>query len=377
MNIRVYDHSFHDVISGGDAIVAEFAKYWDIEGHTVRVHTHPEAAVFFRSRKIPETVLSVIHRIRTKYTNVLIGSIAHIINGVLNAMFVKQMNTDIIFSGSWSLPDLLPALIDSWRTPRAKLVIGCYIFLQSPKHKTYGSTWLNRIAFWLEYLVGITLTKLNADYIWTASPVDADYIRTHWHIAASAIRGGADIRAAKNAMTHTSEKRNDAVYVGRFHPQKNVIELIRIWKLITKKNSKAHLTIAGAGFLKEAMNREINLLHLTSNVTMLPMIDGKEKFALLAASKLFISASHHDTGNLALDEALACGVPGVVYQIPKLVYPKGAVLIPPFDTDRFADVVISLLADEPLRNELSLDAILFAETIDWPLQAKYALQTIY
>jgi hypothetical protein len=125
---------------------------------------------------------------------------------MLDAMFIKQTPTDIIFSGSWSLPDLSPALIDSWRTPHTKLVVGCYIFLESPKHKTYGSTWINRMAFWLEYLVGITLTRLYADHIWTASPIDADYIRSHWHIRASAIRGGADIRAAKNAMTRTSKK---------------------------------------------------------------------------------------------------------------------------------------------------------------------------
>ena len=377
MNIRIYDHSYHDVISGGDVIVAEFAKHWEIQGHGVCIYTHPDAAAFFRSRGIPEKNVSVVRRIRTAYTNVLIGSIAHLFNGVLDAVMMKNPTTDVIFSGSWSLQDIVPALIDSWKTPEAKLVVGCYIFLESPLHKTYGSTWINRFAFWLEYLVGITLTRVNADHVWTASPIDADHIRSRWHIPAYAIRGGADIHAAKESMLHTRNKRYDAVYIGRFHPQKNIIELIRIWQRVTMKKSGLHLVIAGAGFLKDAICREIQLLGLASTVTVLPMIDGKKKFTLLSESRLFISASHHDTGNLALDEALACGVPGVVYRIPKLVYPQGVVFVPPFDTERFADVILALLTDEPLRNELSMDAILFAETINWVFQSQSALRSLY
>ena len=376
MKIRIYDHSYHEVISGGDVIAAEFAKQWLLQGHDVRLSTHPEAAEFFRTRRVPEDSLHVARKLRTGYRNVLIGSIAHSINAVFDALTTPHQDADIIFSGSWGLQDLLPALIDKHKTPHACLVVGCYLLLAPPWSKTYGSNWINRLAFWSVYCIGITLTRLYAAVIWTASPVDAAFIQTYWHKQAAAIRGGADIRAARAAKTRTKKKRYDAVYIGRFHPQKNIDELIDIWKLVVSQRPDASLVIAGGGFLKHALETKIRSENLTHNVTLLPPTDGKEKFDLLAASKLFISASHHDTGNLALDEALACSTPGIVYNLPKLDYPRGVLHVTPFSTAQFAGMITTVLNDRNIHKNLSDEAHDFSGYLDWETQSKRALDSV-
>ncbi len=376
MNIRIYDHSYHEVISGGDVIAAEFTKYWELQGHSVLLSTHPEAAAFFRTRSVPEHSLHIATRIRTGHRSVLIGSIAHIINAVADALITRKPGADIIFAGSWSLQDLLPALIDKYKTPRAQLVVGCYLLLAPPWSGTYGSNWINRLVFWSEYVIGITLTRLHAAVIWTASPADALFIQTHWHKQAAAIRGGADIQAARAAVTRVKKKRYDAVYIGRFHPQKNIDELIDIWKLVVLHKHDATLVIAGAGFLKHTLETKIRSGNLQHNVTLLPQIDGEKKFDLLAASRLFISASHHDTGNLALDEALACGTPGIVYDLPKLDYPRGVLHVVPFNTAQFTRMITTVLDEEKIRNNLSDEAHDFSGYLDWHTQSKRALDTI-
>jgi len=374
MNIRLYDHSYHEVVSGGDVIVAEFTKSWTRAGHMALISTHQEGAAFFRSRDIPLNLIAIANHFRTAYRSVLVGSIAHLVNAVIEAIRMPRIHCDIIFAGSCSLQDLLPAIIDKIRHPKAKLVVGCYIFLLPPWTKSYGSNWINRYIFWVEYQVGIWLTRIWADVIWTASPVDQAMVMKYFRKPTEAIRGGVDLIAA--AAAQPTQKRFDAVYLGRFHPQKNILELITIWKAVVVKFPQATLAIAGAGFLKEDMEQSIKNLLLTRSITLLPPVDGKEKFDLFAASKLFISASHYDTGNLAMDEALACGTPGVTYNLPKLIYPTGVALIPQFDTRHFANTIVALLSDEQKRKVMSRQARQFAETISWDIQARRALNSV-
>lgn len=376
MNIRLYDHSYHEIVSGGDVIVAEFAKVWKHEGHSIQISTHQEGAEFFRSRGLPVQLVAVAAHIRTTYSSVLLGSVAHLINAVISATVSKDAPADIIFAGSCSLQDLLPAIIDKIKHRKAKLAVGCYIFLLPPWKKSYGSNTINRYLFWAEYQIGILLTRVWADVIWTASPVDQTNVIKYFRKPAEAIRGGVDLDAAQAAVRTQHSNQYDAVYLGRFHPQKNILELIDIWKIVVTKLPQATLALAGAGFLKKDLEERIRTLNLTRSVTLLPPIDGKEKFQLFTSSKLFISASHYDTGNLAMDEAMACGIPGVTYNLPKLSYPFGVVRIPQFDTALFANAIVDLISDGQKRQAMGNDARKFAGTISWDSQARRALKTI-
>lgn len=374
MNIQLYDHSFHEVVSGGDVIVAEFAKAWIHSGHTVRISTHGEAVDFFAARGISSFNLIIASRIRTRYASVLLGSVAHLINAAIDTAFRNFGESDLIFAGSWSLQDIVPAVIDKIKNPKAVLAVGCYIFLLPPWTKSYGSNWLNRYVFWIEYGIGMMLTRFFANVIWTASPVDRDIAYLRFGKKSVAVRGGVDLVSTQR-VSRSTKKKYDAVYLGRFHPQKNIIELIDIWARVIREKPDATLAIAGAGFLKSAMEKRIAKLKLADSIVLLPAMDNEEKFILLAQAKLFVSASHYDTGNLAMDEALACGTPGVTYNLPKLVYPQGVVLVTPFNTGLFADTVVALLTDEKRRQKLSFDAQVFARTISWEAQAALALES--
>ncbi len=373
MNIAIYDHSYHQVTSGGDVIAAEFGQQWQRIGHTVYFATHKKARDFFLSRGIHPTRITTYEYIPDMFLSVLWASIIHTLNGIISAISHTQKNIDIIFASSCMYEDLFPALIAKAWNRKAKLIVGIYLFPLPPWSKSYGSNMVHRYIFWGMYHSGILLSRLFAHQIWCANDIDARRLRAQGK-SAIAIRGGIDLTLAANAKSQKITY--DALCLGRFHPQKNPIELIRIWKKVTDTLPKARLALCGAGFLEHEIRNEIMRLRLKNSVHILPPQDGQQKFNLYSSTKLFLSSAHFDTGNLALDEALACGVPAVLYDTRYQHYDKGVASVPCFSLYSFAEKVVSLLTDEDERRELSHHAREFAYGFSWNIQAKRALDSI-
>ena len=124
------------------------------------------------------------------------------------------------------------------------------------------------------------------------------------------------------------------------------------------------------------MRKEITHLGLDQSIHILPPVDGQQKFNLYSSTKLFLSSAHFDTGNLALDEALACGIPAVLYDTRYQHYDKGVAPVPCFSIYTFAQTVVSLLGDADKRKNLSDGARDFAKDYSWNIQAKRALDFI-
>lgn len=374
MNIIITNHSYDTVISGGDVIAAEFAKCWKNSGNIITIATHESGAKFFRSRGIENSMLAVTSGASSERFGVLVSALVKTMSAILQSIFWKGQKPDIIFSSSWMWTDFFPALILKVRFPRSKFVCGCYLLLGSPNTNSYGSSVLNRWTLWLVYVLGGGLMRRTADIVWTASPLDAENLHNNYGIKTYAVRGGVDVSLCRAARSEGKEF--DAVFMGRFHPQKNILELIDIWKIVHSQMPEARLLLVGDGFLKNDINSYIKKLGLENVIKVERMLDGEEKFKTLASSRLCVSASHYDSGNLSLDEAMACGVPGIVYDIPLLYYPQGVIKIPCFEKTLFAQSVIDLLSNISVRERLSQEALDFGETLDWKIKAKNALLSL-
>lgn len=373
MRIHIHNHSYHEVVSGGDAIAVEFANAWKKTHHQVLLFTHFDARKFFVLRGFDAKAL-YISTYHNDPQNVLFASILHTIYGIILSFKTMFFPVDVIFAASCMFEDLLPALIHKFFHPSAHLVTSIYIIPQHPQKKSYGSTPLHRYAFWIMFQFGMLLSRWFANTIWTASIEDERVLKSAWHKNVFAIRGGVDIQAGLSTIR--DKPIYDAISLGRFHPQKNQLELLAIWKKVTKTIKNATLALVGEGFMKQTIEKEILRLKLTKNVIVLPAVDGKEKFSLYASSKIFLSTSHYDTGNLALDESLSTATPAICYDIAHLSYPEGVILSPCFDTDQFTINVVRLLCNEPIRQKLGKKAQEFAKTISWDIQAATALESL-
>ncbi len=75
---------------------------------------------------------------------------------------------------------------------------------------------------------------------------------------------------------------------------------------------------------------------------------------MLRASRVFLHTSVYDNSGMAAAEALACGLPAVMFDLPPLrvTYPRGALKAPIGDEEAFAGQVLRLLDDEALRRQV-------------------------
>ena len=172
----------------------------------------------------------------------------------------------------------------------------------------------------------------------------------------------------------------EAVFQGRFHPQKGVVELIKIWRLVVNKIPKAKLVMIGDGPLMESVKLEIRNLKLEDNIRLLGYVfDGDEKYKLFAQSKIVVHSAFYDSGGMASAEAMAFGLPCVGFDLPAYdsYYPQGMVKAPISNLESFAKNVISLLDNPNLRDKIGREAVsMIYKNWSWDKRAQEVLNKI-
>jgi glycosyltransferase involved in cell wall biosynthesis len=149
-----------------------------------------------------------------------------------------------------------------------------------------------------------------------------------------------------------SDKPFDAVFVGRHDPEKGIFDLIEIWNAVASRLPDARLVMIGSCNPNNRTRLEslIAKYGLGHNITMMGTVPDEEKYGLIKRSKVCVFPSFVEEWGLVPQEALACGLPAVVYDLP--VYAENiagceAVLRMPIgDTGAVADAVVGLLEDD-------------------------------
>ena len=150
-----------------------------------------------------------------------------------------------------------------------------------------------------------------------------------------------------------------AVFQGRFHPQKGVIELIEIWKKVVDEIPNAKLVMIGDGTLMENVKLKIKSLRLENNIKLFGYVfDGPKKYKIFLQSNIVVHPAFYDSGGMASAEAMAFGLPCVGFNLKayQSYYPKGMIKVPIGNLDLFAKAIIYLLKDDKRRKEIGLDA---------------------
>ena len=172
----------------------------------------------------------------------------------------------------------------------------------------------------------------------------------------------------------------DAVFQGRFHPQKGVVELIEIWRKVVDKKLYAKLAMIGDGPLMKNVKLKINNLKLERNIKLCGYVfDGSQKYKIFSQSKIVVHPAFYDSGGMASAEAMAFGLPVVGFNLKSYesYYPKGMVKVKIGDIEAFAIAILDLLDNDRKRNEVTQDALaMLNENWSWDKRAKEILERI-
>ena len=366
MNIVIFANIIHtNTLTGGDKIFVECAKRWLLE-HSVTIVTNQIGYQYCRENGIPSNNLVIWSASWSDALGVYAAMTVKALICIFHSLFFKLEKVDVVFASSLFLPDVIPAVMLKLRNPGANLVTAAYLFTTKRWGSDYSGGKIKGLLFYINEIIFFFLSKKYHGSILTASEFDrqrliqlerADKQRV------LAVRGGVD--NALFASVPSQFVQYDAVFVGRFHPQKCLFELIEIWGKMVERDPGLTLVLVGGGQLDNELRQLVQDKDLQKNVLFLGILDGVAKIKVLRSSKIFVSASEYDSGNIALDEALACGVPGVVYDLPRLNYPGGVIKVPVGNQTMFIEAVRTLLLHGDKRDQLSLDALRFAKEIDW------------
>jgi glycosyltransferase involved in cell wall biosynthesis len=157
----------------------------------------------------------------------------------------------------------------------------------------------------------------------------------------------------------------DLVYVGYLAPYKHLHLLIEVVKQCAERGHAIHLALAGEGRLKTQIIHQAEQAGVIDQLHFLGTLDEPELIDALQRSRIFAMTSLGEGLPQAMIEALACGLPCVMFDDADIgqVITSGenGFLVPPGDTRAFTDAVIQLLDDVERYRRMSSNAAAIRE----------------
>lgn len=165
----------------------------------------------------------------------------------------------------------------------------------------------------------------------------------------------------------SDDNRPVILFVGRITLEKNVLQLLDIYRLVAAKINNIHLIIVGSGPLSEEIERRAK--DLAPGVTVWGESHGEELLGLYARADVFINPSVTENFCTANSEALASGTPVVAAVAPstseQVTSGENGFLAEPNNLQDFADKIIRILENPELKQEMSRQARLSILEFDW------------
>jgi phosphatidylinositol alpha-mannosyltransferase len=162
-------------------------------------------------------------------------------------------------------------------------------------------------------------------------------------------------------------RENRIVFLGRHEPRKGLQVLLRAWPEI-RRQTGARLRVLGADPLQVRLL--LTRIRVSDDgVDALGFVSEAERTEELLKAKAFVAPSlHGESFGMVLTEAFACATPVVASDIPgyrDVMTPETGVLVPANEPRVLAQATVSLLADEPRRQQLGAGARRRARAYSW------------
>lgn len=300
----------------------------------------------------------------------------------------KDTSSIVLYTASDFWMDVISSVILKARFPKMHWAGTFYLAAPNPfKGYKEGGEWkfptIKGLIYWLMQLPMYWLIRLFAQFIFVTSDPDiARFPKQAKEKRVIVIKGGVDLEKMKKYQKQIGnvEKAYDGVFMGRFHPQKGVLEMIDIWKIVVGKLPKAKLIMIGDGPLMSQVRDKIKRYHLGKNIELTGyLIDGREKYTIFAKSKIVVHPAIYDSGGMAAAEAMAWGLPGVSFDLEalKTYYPEGMLKAPLHNNQKFALIVMDLLSHKKLYEKTKKESLsLITNYWDWKKRATESLSRI-
>lgn len=381
-------------LSGGDRIFIELARHLGRKGYKTHIITWKDGKQMCERQSLKEkNVAYTVVKIPDVLTkNFFVCYITRILYGMYLGLTLaihttKKGEITSFYSASDFLMDVLPCFI--YKIRYASIIwIGTW-FQTAPnplKGYTLGERkntykW-NAFFYWFSQHLAKPFIGAKADIVIVNNENEKkEYPEFAKKNKILVILGGLDIKKIEQFKKNHKKfvKKYDAVFQGRFHPQKGVIEIIEIWKKVVLKKPNAKLVMIGDGYLMEQVKEKIKELRLQKNILLEGYVfDGVKKYTLFSESKMVVHPAFFDSGGMAAGEAMAFGLPGIGFNLVSYqsYYPTGMAKVPIGDKEAFAKAILAFLNNDTLRRKVGKEAMTMVSHWTWDEKVKAIVEKI-
>lgn len=307
----------------------------------------------------------------SEFDNVWVIYLKRVIRALLLKIDVQP--SDLILGSSDYFPDVFPIL-------KLKLTFPQTPWIQYVHHlildwrKRPGNLAVNIVNYFFQRLSLYAIRRFSDKIVVVNSLVKKALVDRGFEAKKIAvIPNGLTLSYFFNIKPH-EKNRFQAVFLGRIQPSKGILELIHIWKIVTREKPEAKLAIIGKGethFLKQ-VGGEIARQGLSERTTLFGYLNDTEAYATIRASRVFVFPSLEEGFGMAPLEAQALGLPVVAWDLPIYteVFPGGLIAVPRRKIKEFARKILVLLDDDDLYSKISADALKNAKRYNWDVTAQ-------
>jgi len=282
---------------------------------------------------------------------------------IMRSLFLHFDNKpDVIMCSSHMLFDTLPGFILQFRY-RTKLVV--YVHHIIGKHVDHRRGILSLISILGEKLSLLLIRSANIVFV-VNEGVRSDLIELGID--------PAKIRLSSNGLDYlsiatikpTDDTRYDGCFCGRLVKRKGIYDLIKIWKLVTRRYPNSRMVIVGDGPEYGGLSNKLKEMNLAENIKLTGFISERDKFLTMKRSKIFIFPSYEEGWGIAVAEAIACGLDVVLYDIGTYkAVDKNVIMVEKANTTKMAEIVISLIDKQSQKNIEEKNVVKIKTVLDW------------
>lgn len=378
-------------LSGGDRIFIELTRRW-ADKFPIDIFLWQQGKAMCESQRLGGKNISFRVSNIPKWSDkfALVNYLIRVFEAIRLGFTLKlDGNTGtFLYNASEFWMDSFPCAILKFRYPKIRWIATWYQTAPNPlkgyvekgrkssegRKSNYN---LSALLYWLAQLPVKPLINLLADKVIVNNEDERKRFLKHTSRGNTIVMIGAVPLADIKKFLATnykllSAKKYDAVFQGRFHPQKGVMEMIDIWRLVVNARPDAKLGMIGDGPLMSAVKLQISKYKLQNNIKLFGYVfDGDEKYKLFASGKVVVHPAFYDSGGMASAEAMAFGLPCVGFDLKayESYYPKGMVKVPVGHKQSFANAVIKLLKNKKYYKKISNEALSMIEA-NWSWETR-------
>jgi phosphatidylinositol alpha-mannosyltransferase len=195
----------------------------------------------------------------------------------------------------------------------------------------------------------------------------ARYFTAAWEI----IPNGVDTTFFRPALARSGEATPHLLWLGRIEPRNDLATVLAAMPHILHRHPGARLTVVGDGPWRSRMERLAR--RLGPCVQFAGYANG-DRPAYYRGADVYLCPTQRASFGVTLLEAMACGTPLVVSDIPAFRdVAEHAVFAPPGDSDAWGQAINALIDDTRRRELMTREGRRVAERYAWPLVAQRVL----